>query len=232
MRVYDFLKYLFSVVGGALLVGAFLWYQSTLTFLDEALEVPGVVIDLVYSRSGDSSSYYPVVQFEDVSGQLIEFQSSSGRNPAPYSRGEHVSVFYLPGEPESARINGFFSLWGGALIMGILGGAFFLVGSLMVIVPLIRKGRGAKLRESGQLVTARIQGVEQNTSLVMNGQSPFRIVTQWQDPATAKLHVFRSDNLWFDPTDHIPGESISVYIRPDNPKRYWVDTSFLPKVAS
>ncbi|MDK8466002.1 DUF3592 domain-containing protein [Marinobacter sp. SS13-12] len=232
MRVYDFLKYLFSVVGGALLVGAFLWYQSTVTFLDEALEVPGVVTDLVYSRSGDTSSYYPVVQFEDVSGQLTEFQSSSGSNPASYSRGEHVSVFYLPGEPESARINGFFSLWGGALIMGILGGAFFLVGSLMVIVPLIREGRGAKLRESGQLVTARIQGVEQNTSLVMNGQSPFRIVTQWQHPATAKLHVFRSDNLWFDPTDHIPGESISVYIRPDNPKRYWVDTSFLPKVAS
>lgn len=232
MRVYDFLKYLFSVVGGALLVGAFLWYQSTVTFLDEALEVPGVVTDLVYSRSGDSSSYYPVVQFEDARGQLIEFQSSSGSTPASYSRGEHVSVFYLPGEPESARIDGFFSLWGGVLIMGILGGAFFLVGSLMVIVPLIRKGRGAKLRESGQLVTARIQGVEQNTSLVMNGQSPFRIVTQWQDPATAKLHVFRSDNLWFDPTDHIPGESIGVYIRPDNPKRYWVDTSFLPKVAS
>ncbi|WP_372927564.1 DUF3592 domain-containing protein [Marinobacter sp.] len=232
MRVYDFLKYLFSVVGGALLVGAFLWYQSTVTFLDEALEAPGVVTDLVYSRSGDSSSYYPVVQFEDASGQLIEFQSSSGSNPASYSRGEEVSVFYLPGEPGSARINGFFSLWGGALIMAILGGTFFLVGSLMVIVPLIRKGRGAKLRESGQLVTARIQGVEQNTSLVMNGQSPFRIVTQWQDPATAKLHVFRSDNLWFDPSDHIPGESISVYIRPDNPKRYWVDTSFLPKVAS
>ncbi len=66
----------------------------------------------------------------------------------------------------------------------------------------------------------------------MNGQSPFRIVTQWQDPATATIHLFRSDNLWFDPTDHIPGESINVYIRPDNPKRYWVDTSFLPKMAS
>lgn len=232
MRVYDFLKYLFSVVGGALLVGAFLWYQNTVSFLDEALGSPGVVTDLVYSRSSDSSSYYPVVRFEDETGQLIEFQSSSGSNPASYSRGEKVSVFYLPGEPESARIDGFFSLWGGALILGIIGGAFFLVGILMVLVPLIRKGRGAKLRESGQLVMASFRSVEQNTSLVMNGQSPFRIVTQWQDPATANIHVFRSDNLWFDPTDHIPGESIPVYIRPDNPKRYWVDTSFLPKLAS
>lgn len=232
MRVYDFLKYLFSVVGGALLVGAFLWYQSKVTFLDDALEVPGVVTDLVYSRSSDSSSYYPVARFEGDTGQVMEFQSSSGSNPAAYSRGERVSVFYLAGEPESARIDGFFSLWGGALILGIIGGAFFLVGTLMILVPLIRKGRGAKLRESGQLVMASFRSVEQNTSLVMNGQSPFRIVTQWQDPATANIHVFRSENLWFDPTEHIPGESIPVYIRPDNPKRYWVDTSFLPKLAS
>lgn len=232
MRVYDFLKYLFSVVGGALLVGAFLWYQNTVTFLDEAMEVPGVVTDLVYSRSSDSRSYYPVVEFNDAGGQLIEFQSSSGSNPASYSVGEKVSVLYTVGEPESARIDGFFSLWGGAVILAIIGGAFFLVGALMVLVPMVSKARGAKLRENGQLVVARVQNVEQNTGLVMNGQSPFRIVTQWQDPATAAIHVFRSDNLWFDPTDHIPGETVNVYIRPDNPKRYWVDTSFLPKLAS
>ncbi len=232
MRVYNLLKYLFSLLGAALLVGAIFSYQNTVAFLDEALEVPGMVTDLVYSRSSDSSSYYPVVKFEDTSGQVVEFQSSSGSNPASYSVGEQVSVFYTAGQPESARINGFFSLWGLSLILGIIGGAFFLVGALMILVPLVRKGRGAKLRETGQLVVARVQGVEQNTALVMNGQSPFRIVTQWQDPATATIHVFRSDNLWFDPSDHIPGDSINVYIRPDNPKRYWVDTSFLPKMAS
>ncbi len=152
MRIYNLLKYLFSLLGAALLVGTFLLYQNTVTFLDEALEVRGTVTDLVYSRSSDSSSYYPVVQFEDASGQLIEFQSSSGSNPASYSVGEEVSVFYTPGEPESARINGFFSLWGLSLILVIIGGAFFLVGALMILAPLIRKGRGAKLRETGQLV--------------------------------------------------------------------------------
>ncbi|TGN38503.1 DUF3592 domain-containing protein [Marinobacter confluentis] len=232
MRVYDFLKLVFSIVGGALLLGAFAAYQSTSGFLVDALEVPGTVTDLVYDRSGDSSAYYPVVQFEDATGRPIEFRSSSGSNPASYNVGEKVPVLYTPGEPESARINGFFSLWGLPLIVGILGGAFFLVGVLMILVPLIRRSRGARLRETGQLVVAKIQGVEQNTGLVMNGQSPFRIVTQWQNPATASVHVFRSDNIWFDPTDHIPGESVNVYIHPDNPKRYWVDTSFLPKMAS
>lgn len=232
MRTFNLLKYLFSLIGAAVLVGAFFSYQNTATFLDEAVEARGTVTDLVYSRSSDSSSYYPVVKFQAGNGQLVEFQSSSGSNPASYDVGESVSVFYRVGEPQSARINGFFSLWGLSLILAILGGAFFLVGTLMILVPAIRQGRGAKLRETGQLVVAQVQGVEQNTGLVMNGQSPFRIITQWQDPATASVHVFRSDNLWFDPTDHIPGNAINVYIRPDNPKRYWVDTSFLPRLAA
>lgn len=232
MRTYNLLKYLFSLIGFALLVGAFFSYQNTASFLDEAVEARGTVTDLYYSRSSDSSSYYPIVEFQVANGQLIEFQSSSGSNPASYSVGESVPVFYKAGDPQSARINGFFSLWGAALIVGILGGVFFLAGILMILVPMIRQGRGAKLRETGQLVVARVQAIEQNTGLVMNGQSPFRIVTQWQNPSTASVHVFRSDNIWFDPTDHLPGESVNVYIRPDNPRRYWVDTSFLPKMAS
>jgi Protein of unknown function (DUF3592) len=232
MRTYNLLKYIFALLGAALLLGAFFSYQNTSNFIEEAVEIQGTVTDLSYSRSDDSISYYPVVEFQTANGRSVEFQSSSGSNPAPYDIGESVSVLYRVGEPISARLNGFFSLWGLPLILAIMGGVFFLIGALMILVPLIRQGRGVKLRESGQLVVARVQSVEKNKGLVMNGQSPFRIVTQWQDPATATLHVFRSENLWFDPTDHIPGESINVYIRPDNPKRYWVDTSFLPKMAS
>lgn len=232
MRVYNLLKYLFALLGAALLVGAIFSYQNTITFLGDALSVPGTVTDLVYSHSSSSTSYYPVVTFADASGQLTQFQSSSGSNPASYRVGEGVSVLYTAGQPDSARIDDFFSLWGVSLIMGIIGGGFFLAGCLMILVPWVRQGRGAKLRESGQRVVAQFQGVEQNTGLVMNGQSPFRIVTQWRNPATAAVHVFRSDNLWFDPSDHIQDESINVYIHPDNPKRYWVDTSFLPKLAS
>ncbi|MDI9246716.1 DUF3592 domain-containing protein [Marinobacter sp. CHS3-4] len=231
MRVYDFLKYVFSVVGGALIIGALAAYQSTSGFLAEALEVPGVVTDLIYDRSGDSSVYYPIVQFKDATGQLIEFRSSSGSNPASHDRGETVSVFYTAGEPESARINGFFSLWGVPLIVGSLGGVFFLVGVLMILVPKLRSRRAAKLKATGRPISARIQSVELNTGMQMNGRSPYRIVSQWQDPATTKVHVFLSDNLWFNPTNFIKGESVSVYIQPDNPKRYWVDTSFLPKAV-
>lgn len=232
MKTFNTLRVIFTLVGLGMLAGAFFAFQSTSTFLETATAKPGVVTDLIRSRSSDSNAYYPIVRFEYEPGRPVEFQSSSGSNPASYSRGEEVRVLFAPGEPESARIDDFFSLWGAALIVGGIGAAFFLVGAGMFVVPAIRNGSAAKLRKTGQLVQSRYQGVEKNERLVMNGKSPYQIVCQWQNPVTSDIHVFRSGNLWFDPSSHIPGESIPVYINPTNPRQYWVDTSFLPKLAS
>ncbi|MBC7183635.1 MAG: DUF3592 domain-containing protein, partial [Marinobacter sp.] len=180
----------------------------------------------------DSNAYYPLVRFEDEQGRLTEFLSSSGSNPPSYSRGETVRVLFMPGDAESARIDGFFSLWGATLIVGVLGGVFFMIGAGMFVVPAVRNSGAAKLRETGQLVQGMFQGVEKNQMIEMNGKSPYQIVCQWRNPVTSDIHVFRSGNLWFDPSEHIHSESIPVYINPENPKRYWVDTSFLPKIAA
>lgn len=124
-----------------------------------------------------------------------------GSNPPSYDQSERVSVLYEPSSPQAAKIDGFFSLWGGALIVG------------------------------GIEIHASFQGVEQNTGLTVNGCSPFRLVCQWQHPQTRELHIFRSDNLWFDPTDLVSQEKIPVRVDEGNLKKYWVDTSFLPKLA-
>lgn len=232
MKTFNTLRVIFALVGVGMLVGAFFSFQSTSTFLETATAKPGVVTDLIRSRSSDSNAYYPLVRFEDEKGRLTEFLSSSGSNPPSYSRGETVRVLFMPGNAESARIDGFFSLWGVTLIVGGLGGVFFMVGAGMFVVPAVRNSGASKLRKTGQRVQGMFQGVEKNQRIVMNGKSPYQIVCQWQNPVTSDVHVFRSRNLWFDPSDHIQSESIPVYINPTNPKRYWVDTSFLPKMAS
>ena len=71
-----------------------------------------------------------------------------------------------------------------------------------------------------------------NKSLTVNDRSPFLILTQWLNPATSELHIFESNNIWFDPTNHIKTKKIRVFIDRKNPKKYYVDLSFLPKVAS
>jgi hypothetical protein len=61
----------------------------------------------------------------------------------------------------------------------------------------------ADLRQNGQLIEAEFQEVEQNGSIEVNGEHPYRIVARWHDTANNRLHVFRSANLWFDPTDYV-----------------------------
>ena len=51
------------------------------------------------------------------------------------------------------------------------------------------------------------------------------------DPASNEMHIFQSDNIWFDPTDYIPGKTLEVLVDPNRPHRYLVETSFLPKVV-
>src|SRR5713226_7874595 len=52
----------------------------------------------------------------------------------------------------------------------------------------------------------------------------YRIVCQWLDPAKNEMHIFNSANIWFDPTNYIPGKTIEVLVDPNNPRRYAVET--------
>ncbi|WP_100638443.1 DUF3592 domain-containing protein [Marinobacter salexigens] len=231
MKTLNIIKYVFAFIGACMLAGAFASYSSTASFLERSETAQGTVVELIRSRSSDSNSYYPVVQFTARNGREIEFQSSTGSYPAPYDRGEQVTVLYESTNPEDAVIDSFFSLWGVVLIVGILGSAFGLVGGGMMSYGLLKGRSKAYLQKNGVQIHASLQGVEQNTSLTVNGRNPFRIVCQWQHPQTRELHVFRSDNLWFDPTDHVNQEKVPVLVDEGNLKRYWVDTSFLPKLA-
>jgi len=231
LKTLNIIKYVFAFIGACMLAGAFASYNSTVSFLERSETAQGTVVELIRSRSSDSISYYPVVQFTARNGRAIEFQSSTGSNPPPYNWGEQVTVFYEPANPEGAMINGFFSLWGAALIIGVLGSVFGLVGGGMMAYGMMKGRSKAYLEKSGVEIHAVFQAVEQNTSLTVNGRNPYRIVCQWQHPQTRELHIFRSENLWFDPTDHVNQEKVPVLVDEGNFKKYWVNTSFLPKLA-
>ena len=229
------IKYVFTIIGAGMLIGAYFLYKSTSTFLEDAVSTEGTVIELlrVYSDSdsGTSITYKPVVEFLDKNGSDFEFTSSSSSNPPSYSIGEKVEVLYNPTSPNKAKIKGFFSLWGAATIVGGLGTVFFLIGGAILIFSRNKKKLKEHLKLEGKRIEADIQSVGLNTSYAVNGRNPFQIIAQWQNPSTSKLHIFKSDNLWFDPSDFLKEETITVLIDKRNPNKYWVDTSFLPEVA-
>lgn len=123
-------KYLFPLAGVGMLVAALALYDSSSAFIDRSVETTGTVERLVlsYSKQDDSTTYYPVVGFQTPDRQNYTFRSNYGSNPPSYSEGESVPVLYDPASPQDARIKSFFSLWGGAVILGGLGCLFGLAG--------------------------------------------------------------------------------------------------------
>ena len=235
MKVLKLVSVLFSIIGVGMLVGSLFILSNTRSFIARAAEAPGKVIDLDRSRSssssGSSTTYRPVVEFTTATGKHIEFVSSVGSSPPSHSVGEAVTVLYNPADPYSARIKSFSQLWFGFLIVFFLGLVFAVIGLGMVFVRTRGRKRAAWLRQHGRRVKTAYKGVELNQSLRVNGRSPYQIISQSPDPASNTVRVFESENIWFDPSEYIKGETIDVLVDPSDPKKYVMDISFLPKLA-
>ncbi len=127
-------RILFMVPGTAILIGAYLSYQSTESFLLQATKTEGTVIELV--QSSPKSAFYPIVQFISQNGQTIKFKSSNGKKPPKYSKGQKIEVLYQITEPQNAKINDFASLWSLTTIASIIGGVFFLSAAIIVYIDI------------------------------------------------------------------------------------------------
>lgn len=233
MKKLSFVKYLFAAVGLIMLTAAAFFYIDTQHFLSSADSADGTVIRLQRKWSSDDSPVYnPVVHFYTANGKAIEFTSSVGSNPPSFSTGERVEVLYLANAPYNAKINTFATLWLGTIIFSVLGCIFSLVGLALILVTGGKRKLASRLKKEGIPVNARYVGVRLNNSISFNGKSPYQLLAKWQDPATSQEHVFNSENLWFDPSGQIEDEEITVLIEKDNPKKYYLDTSFLINPAT
>lgn len=114
---------------------------------------------------------------------------------------------------------------------------FMFVGLMDIFTVLIwtfvtrnKSRKELLLKENGYSVRAKVVSVELNQNIRMNRRSPYIIVCQWQDPLSSSIHVFKSKNIWFDPSRYIDhSRTINVFCDPNNLKSYVVDISFLPE---
>jgi len=102
---------------------------DTRSDIARADKADGTVIDLLGERDSDGDMiYYPRVRYVTRSGNPVEFMGSVGSRPAAFDVGEPVAVLYDPAEPEEAHIDSFFQLWFAALILGVIGLVFAVIG--------------------------------------------------------------------------------------------------------
>jgi len=230
VKVLTIVKSVFLLAGVVLITVTGILYANTRSFLADAVRAEGTVVALEAGGSSNGTVYRPIVRFAGPNG-VVEFTSSLGSRPPAYNTGDTVSVLYRASDPHGARIESFVSLWLAAVITGSLGTIFSSISGIMFFVPMRRARIKEDLLRNGTPIQTDFQSVQLNGAVTVNGQSPFRVMTQWLDPATSLIHVFKSENLWFDPTRYITQKQITVFIDNANPKRYYVDLSFLPKPA-
>lgn len=186
----------------------------------------------VTAFSRNHTTYFPVVAFKTSDGTRVEFVGSSGSSSPTFVRGQQVDVIYTPGNPPKARINTFGELWAPPLLLTTFGAIFFAIGFAPIFIRWKRGHTAADLRVHGTPLLAQYERVAVNTGTSVNGASPYRIFVQWQDPATSQVHMFHSDDIWYDPAKFIDRKQLTVYVDPRDLKRYSVDISFLPPAAT
>ena len=110
-----------------------------------------------------------------------------------------------------------------------MGTVFSFLG-LILPVNTIRLSRKKKwLLENGKRISSEFQKIETNTSFKVNGRHPYIIVSQWHDVETQTIHIFESENIWYNPEKFVNNKTIDVLVDSKNYKRYYMDINFLPK---
>jgi hypothetical protein len=224
------LALVFGLIGIVLLLAGLGCGIATLVARQGAVHTEGQVIDQV--RSGSSrrnrGGYLIVVRYADAHGNRYEVSSRIGSNPPAAATGESVGIYYPPEHPEDGRIDLFLENWFLACLFGGLGSVFGAIGGGFALSLWRERRLHEWLEQNGARVEARVTGVERNTRIRINGRSPWRITAEWQHPVRGSSHVFRSENLWTDPSDQVRDlKTVRVRIDADDPRRHWMDVGFL-----
>lgn len=222
---------IFGGVGLLFAVIGFTFLYNNYIFVSTARNTQGIVVSIErHTGSKGSSTYHPVVKFYPENLEEFTFTSEIGSNPAPYKVNQQLNVKYDPENPSNAKIDSFSELWMLPGIFTTIGTVFFLIAVATVLGQINANKQKIWLLKNGSPIDTKFVTTFYG-NIKVNGQSSIQIKTQWLNPKDNLLYEFNSENLWFDPTDFIKDNTIKVYIDPNNPKKYYMDISFLPQKA-
>ncbi|QGU89184.1 DUF3592 domain-containing protein [Erwinia sorbitola] len=229
------MKKIFNVILaiGIILAGlsGYLFYDAN-KFKQEAVYTEGEVTELHFKRGekGSSGSWAPEVTFNDSSGKQWVFRSSVSSSRYHDLLGKSIGVIYSRDNPGEAIIDDAISLYAMSAVVGFISAVFMLIGFIGVLI-IFRGGNKKRLKHNGKPVQAEIVDVVLNDSIEINGRSPWRIICQWHAPQSERIYIFKSENIFYDPSPYIKNNKITVYVALNDFKKYYVDLSVLPEKA-
>jgi hypothetical protein len=120
----------FCLIGPLVLMLALVFTLQRLSLVYGGEHVEGTV---VAKRSSGSTrvSYAPVFEFKTDDGNTVSASSDVYGPENSFRYGEHVSVVYRRGHPDSARIDTFTQMWTFPLVAGVVGAGFSVIPLLV-----------------------------------------------------------------------------------------------------
>ena len=224
-RVLVWVGGIFGALGLVFVAIAGWAYLNDRSFAETAVHAQGWVVEMNDTGGSDGYSYTPVIEFRDADGTLHRFASGVSSNPPRYSIGESVEVLYQPGAPDEAVIDEFLDRFLLPAIFGGLGTLFAAIGGGLLFFVIRGRRIAAQLRATGVPIQAKVTDIYLDTSMRVNGRSPWRVACQATHPGTGKLHSFKSEPVWVDLSDQLSGREVRVLVDPARPARHLVDLS-------
>lgn len=116
-----------TIGGGFALFGGY-QLATTYHFMQNASPVPAVVTQSAESCDDDGCTWWPTLVFTDAGGQQTSLRTRHGASNYGWSEGSEITVLHNPGYGY-LRIPGIDNLY-------LLGGAFFTLGMLPVVIAI------------------------------------------------------------------------------------------------
>ena len=133
-------------LGCAALIGALATALHTWHFTRIAQRTSGAVIEMRQQTDKDSGSvsYAPTFRFQDATGAQHTVSSSFYSSPPEFHVGDSVTVLYRGDDPQTARIDSYWQVWGLPSLLGIIGSIELPVGIVVLLWPKITGRFGGK----------------------------------------------------------------------------------------
>jgi hypothetical protein len=137
--------------GCAVLVVALVTALHTWHFTRVAQRTSGTVTEMRQQTDKDSGSisYSPTFRFQDAAGVQHTVSSSFYSSPPEFHVGDSVTVLYRSDDPQTARIDSYWQVWGLPSLLGIIGSGELPIGLVVLFWPKIT-GRFRKQTPQGQ----------------------------------------------------------------------------------
>ena len=214
-----FLDIFFGMFGVPILIISLIGFWNEYNLRNNTIETTAIVTDcmsnLTNNRGYDITVEY-TVNNKKYKNNYIDYNYKQN--------GDEIQIRYKKNNFKKIYVNYTYNDYPAIFAFSFFG-LGFSAPLLFAVVKQIIKIRKQRLRFLGELINAVFIRIECLTNYSVNGNRPYKIICEGNDPFTGEERIFESFSIWTELEQTINDRNIEyfpVYIDRKNPKRYYI----------